>query len=157
MLPGRRLPMRRIALLVVLAALATADDASPPPLRALLVTGGGWHDYAKIAPLLTARISTWANVAWEVKWGLEPLKDPKLGDGFDVVVYDLCFTQGDDQQLIDNVLRVTRAGKPTVLRHCAMHCFRDVAGAHQAWAGCCGMDSTSHDAFHAITTAKADP
>ncbi len=147
--------MRHVVLLLSLLVLARGADA-PPPLKALLLTGGGWHDYERIAPYLTERVSAYANVVWEIRWGLDPLRDPKLGEGFDVLVYDLCFTEGEDRALVDNVLRVTREGKPTVLRHCALHCFRNNAEAHTKWADCCGQNSTSHDGFGAVEVTTVD-
>ena len=137
----------------VLAASAAADDKAPPKLKALFISGGGYHDYEKLAPLLTEGMARHANVEFTVKWALEPMRDPKLGEGYDCIVYNFCYSDEKDPQLINNALRVTREGKPTVLVHCSMHCFM----ASDDWTECCGQRTRRHDAYRAFGTTKVDP
>jgi hypothetical protein len=39
------------------AGAADLPRAAQPPLKALFIAGGGFHDYEKLAPYLTAQIS----------------------------------------------------------------------------------------------------
>ena len=70
-----------VLFLLCMARLAAfAGDSKPnPKLKALLVTGGGYHDYKSLVPLLTDKISEFANVEWEIQWGPEVLADPNFG------------------------------------------------------------------------------
>ena len=137
----------------VLAAAVSARANEPTPLKVLYVTGGGYHDYQKLAPLLTESIAKHANATFDVKWGVESLRDPKLGEGYDAIVYNLCFSDEKDDTVINNAVRVTREGKPTVLVHCSMHCFM----ASDSWTECCGQRTRRHDDYRAFGTTKAAP
>ncbi len=72
--------------LPVLLLPARAQDA-PAKLKALLITGGGYHDYKALNPVITKKIAALAHVSIDVKYGLETLRDPKFADGFDIVIY----------------------------------------------------------------------
>ena len=139
------------------ASAADGDLSAPshkPPLKALLLAGGGYHDYEKLVPLLTNKLSEIANVTFDARFGLETLHDPKFAQPYDVLVYDVCFDQVDDELLV-NALQATRNGKPTVMIHCAVHAFRKSPKIHE-WETCCGMRSKVHDAFGPFTVAKLD-
>ena len=72
---------------------ASATGAEQKPIRALLVTGGCCHDYARQKLILARGISARANVVWTIahQGGTAtdsqiPLyQDPKWSQGFDVV------------------------------------------------------------------------
>lgn len=129
-------------------------DAAQKPLRGLFLTGGGYHDYEKLAPYLTTNISQLVNVSFDVSFDLNVLKDEKFADAYDVVVYDVCFDEADSA-LLENALKVTRAGKPTVMIHCAVHAFRRSDKVRE-WENCCGMRSKVHDPYQAFATEKLD-
>ncbi|MEO8429495.1 MAG: ThuA domain-containing protein [Verrucomicrobiota bacterium] len=124
------------------------------PLKVLLITGGGYHDYAKQVPYLTNHISQLVNATFEVKIGLEVLRDPKFAESYDAVVYDVCDDEAPDN-LLENALRATRNGKPTLMIHCAVHAFRRSPKLHE-WETCCGMRSKVHDAYSPFTVVKLD-
>src|SRR5207302_4694571 len=143
-------------LLALLPPAYAGEKQTLPKLKALLITGGGYHDYKALNPVLTKKITELAHVSFEVKSGLDTLKDPKFADGFDVVVYNFCFANEKNSELIDNALKVTRDGKPTMMIHCAMHTFM----ASDEWTDCCGMRTRRHDpyrTFSVIKTAKDHP
>jgi type 1 glutamine amidotransferase len=149
--------MRRIILaalvasFVVLPGQADGDD-SAKPLKALLITGGGWHDYKALNPVITKKIAGLARVEFTVHSGLDILNDPKFADNFDIVVYNFCFDNPKNKEMVENALKVTRDGKPTVLIHCAMHTFR----SSEDWTDCCGMRTRVHDPYRAFAVIKAD-
>src|SRR5271154_803745 len=112
----------RLALSCTLALglFAATTASAKPPLKALFITGGGYHDYAKLAPFLTTNLSQLINVKFDVMYNLDALKSDKFADGYDVVVYDVCFDQADPI-LLENALKVAHAGKPSVMIHCSVH------------------------------------
>jgi type 1 glutamine amidotransferase len=147
----------RLALvcLVALGLFETSAASAKPPLKALFVTGGGYHDYAKLAPFLTTNLSQLINVTFDVAYNMDPLKSDKFADGYDVIVYDVCFDEADPA-LLENALKVARAGKPSVMIHCAVHAFRKSDKVHE-WENFCGMRSKVHDPYQSFTTEKLDP
>jgi len=134
-------------------SLPATQAADPAPLKVLYITGGGYHDYKKLATVLTEGMAKHAKLEFTVKWDLETLRDPKLGEGYDCIIYNLCFSESKDETLINNAIRVTKEGKPTLLVHCAMHCFQ----ASDAWTDCCGLRTRRHDAYRAFTTKRSEP
>jgi type 1 glutamine amidotransferase len=126
----------------------------PKPLKALFLTGGGYHDYEKLAPHLTKNIGELANVKFDTKFGMDVLKDEHFADGYDVVVYDVCFDEADSAQL-ENAMRATRNGKPAVMIHCAVHAFRKSEKVRD-WENYCGMRSKVHDPYQPFATEKLD-
>jgi type 1 glutamine amidotransferase len=123
-------------------------------LRALFVTGGLWHKYKKLAPYLTNKLALRDNVGFQTVFGLDVWKNRNFADGFDVVVYDLCFDDVDDA-LLDNALAAGRAGKPTIFIHCAVHSFRNSKKVHE-WEDYIGLRSKFHDKFGPFETTRMD-
>ena len=142
---------RIFVLLVLSVALAQGAEK---PLKALFFVGGGYHDYANLGPHLTTNLSKLINVEFDLKKTLDPLHDAKFADGYDVVVYDWCFDEAPDD-VIENALKTTAAGKPTVMIHCAVHAFRRSPKISE-WETCCGMRSKVHDRYQAFTVVKVD-
>jgi type 1 glutamine amidotransferase len=143
------------AALTVSTVSTFAADPSPTPLKILFFVGGGYHDYAKLAPHLTSKLSELANVFFVVKDGFESLHDAKFAEGFDAIVYDWCFDDAPDD-VLDHALKTTAEGKPTVMIHCAIHAFRRSPKVGE-WENCCGMRSKVHDRFEPFTVVKLDP
>ncbi len=135
--------------------LASLSAADTKPLQILLLSGGGYHDYAKLVPHLTNVLSGPVPAQFTVRMDMDILRDPHFADPYDAVIYDLCFDQAADD-LIENALKATRAGKPTVMIHCAVHAFR-YSPKIRDWETCCGMRSKVHDKYEPFTTVKLDP
>ena len=125
------------------------------PMKALFLTGGGYHDYQKLAPFLTTNISHRINMKFDVAFDLERLKNENFADGYDVIVYDFCFDEIENA-LLENALKATRNGKPTVLLHCAVHAFRKSSQIRE-WENLCGMRSKVHDPYQSFVTQKVAP
>ncbi len=141
-----------VTVVVVLAGSGGAQEKKAPPLKALLITGGGYHDYNALNPVLTKKVSGLVNVAFDIQSGVKVLEDPKFADGYDVLVYNFCFSMEKNKDLIEHALKATRDGKPTVLVHCAMHTFM----ASDEWTDCCGMRTRKHEPYAAFSIIKAD-
>src|SRR4051812_15102499 len=99
-----------------------AASATGAPLKVLYITGGGFHKYDKLTPIIVDGIKKHANAEIDVKFGLDGMRDKNLGQGYDAIIYNICFAGDEkantlpkeaDQELVDNALRVTREGKPT--------------------------------------------
>src|SRR5712691_7002086 len=103
-------------LLAVVLLGGNAGAVERPALKALFITGGGYHDYERLVPHLTTHLSALVHVTFAVKFDLDALKSPHFADAYDLVVYDVCFDEADGA-LLDNALSATRAGKPAVMIH----------------------------------------
>lgn len=145
-------------------ALSWSDEATKKaelgsaarPIRALLVTGGCCHDYDMQKLIIPRGVSARANVVWTVvhQGGAGtaaeiPLyRDPNWADGFDVVVHNECFADDKDPAWCERILKPHKEGKPAVLIHCTMHCYR--VGT-DAWFEFCGVQSPGHGPHYAYT------
>ena len=136
---------------VICTSAIAATPTSQPTLRVLFVTGGEAHDFKKLAPIVTQGIAKYANVNITTRFGREALKDKTLADGYDAIVYDICYN-GQDPAEYENLLRITRDGKPTVAIHATMHTFKPL----DAWSEMLGMTSAVHDPYQPFTTIKLD-
>src|SRR5205823_8398304 len=105
--------------------ISATGPASPSvaPLKALFLTGGGYHDYKKLAPHLATRLSELLNAQFTTAFDLDPLTNTAFADPYDAVIYDVCFDEAPDA-LLENAMRAARNGKPSVMIHCAVHAFR---------------------------------
>src|SRR5204862_2262991 len=92
-------PMK-LRVVFLFCGIATAGlAASPPPLRALLITGGCCHDYALQAKALQDAVEKFGDVTWTVvneggtsKNAKIALYDnPDWAKPYDVVVHNECF------------------------------------------------------------------
>lgn len=154
------MPRSTRSVIVLLVSLLCANGAEQGPtvkvpLKVLFIASGGFHDYEKLAPYLTRELSQLARVTFELKFGLDVLKDPMFAQAFDAVIYDICDEKAPDDQ-VENALQTARAGKPTVMIHCALHAFRYSPKLHD-WETCCGMRSKVHDPYASFTITKLDP
>jgi type 1 glutamine amidotransferase len=122
-------------------------------INALFISGGGYHDYDKTTPYLAEQIGKQIPIQWTVKYGLDAFQDESFGDGFDVIIYDCCFPAESDPKGVENALRATREGTPTVIVHCATVCFLYLP----EWQKLVGHTIKGHDKYRAMQTVKADP
>lgn len=142
-----------ISLLVtgtLLAAFVLPGRAqnTPKPLRVLLVAGGCCHDYAGQQKVLSAGISSRANVRVDVWWTDDKSVEPPLtiydkddwAKGYDLVIHDECAAGNKDLAVMKRILDAHRT-IPAVHLHCAMHSFRN--GTDQ-WFKHLGLQSASH-------------
>jgi hypothetical protein len=143
------------------AAVLPAADG-PTPLRALLITGGCCHDYAKQKDILKNGLEERAYVVVDqihtddksTKPPLAILGNPDYAKGYDVVIHDECAADVSDPQLIKDVLAPHRAGTPGVNLHCAMHCYRignpgqkaEAGSERSQWFDYLGLQSSGHGA-----------
>jgi type 1 glutamine amidotransferase len=149
-----------LAVLTTTALLAFAPAGSPPPgdrpkpIRALLVIGGCFHDYARQKDILAKGIAARANVNVTVAYDpnttckhLNPVYEKNdWAKGFDVVIHDECSSDVKELDIINRILEPHRQGVPAVVLHCGMHSYRS-AGWPQAvtpWFEFTGLQTTGH-------------
>lgn len=134
-------------LMLLGAGVALAEK--PAPLKALMITGGCCHDYAKQKEILRIGISQRANVEWTIvheggdatnyKVGLHEKKD--WAKGYDIVIHNECFAGVSDLDFIHKITDAHKAGVAGLVIHCAMHCYR---GKTDEWFKFCGVRSHGH-------------
>ena len=152
------------ALMGCALSLNVGQAADAKPLRALLITGGCCHDYAKQKDILKKGLEARANVIVdqvhvEIPEGTSATKpplpiygNPDYAKGYDVVIHDECAADINDLEVIKGVLAPHRAGIPGVNLHCAMHSYRignpseaATAGTERSmWFDYLGLQSSSH-------------
>jgi type 1 glutamine amidotransferase len=160
--------MKSIRCLFFALALALSANAAQP-INALFLTGGGYHDYKKLAPYLTNSFGERVNVHFDTIWDMNTLKDPNFATGYDVLVFDVCFDEVEPA-LIENALKAIHDGKPAVMIHCAVHAFRrdtnvldmqigsrpSTNSVIREWENGVGMRSKVHDKYGPFAVQKLD-
>lgn len=144
-----------LTFLAVPARRTTAADQGPgsaavKPLRALLITGGGSHDYERQKTILSEGISARARVEWtivhekstEKNHRVSVYEKPDWAKGYDVIVHNECFSQVTDKAFIENIIAAHRNGTAAVVLHCTMHTFRELPS--DEWREFLGVTSRKH-------------
>ncbi|MDB5297054.1 MAG: Trehalose utilization [Phycisphaerales bacterium] len=146
-------------------APATQPVAAPKPIKALLITGGPYHDYTAQKTLLTEGIDKRANVAWTIyhmgdKGGtafkLPIYESPDWAKGYDVIVHNECFADVQDEAFIKRVTAAHAAGVPGVFIHCCMHTFRAVKGFDD-YRHLLGVTTVRHEKARSFEVKPAAP
>lgn len=118
----------KIFFLCTLLALLFASCSSPKKVLYVTHEPGKYHKY-------TPQKEIFIKVAQQEGWDLsissgehEPqiveLRDPKLLEGYDAIVYNFCFAKSQDLEAAANIIKQTREnGTPAMVIHCAMHSF----------------------------------
>lgn len=129
---------------------AYSQDSS---IKALFITGGGWHDYDAQEVMLTEGISE--RVEGTIEWTIihegdgEPdhhvslLQQENWTEGFDVVVHNTGFGRVMDSEFIDHLVEHHK-GTPAVLIHAAVHSYRYAEPA-DPWFEFMGLQSMRHE------------
>jgi type 1 glutamine amidotransferase len=136
------------------SAARGADADADRPIRALLVIGGGSHDYLHQKDILVQGISARANVLIKVAFDpansrLHPnpvYDDPDWAKGFDVVIHDESVGGVTDLKFVDRILKPHREGLPAVVLHSGMHAYRTEGWpkAVTPWFEFTGLQTTGH-------------
>jgi type 1 glutamine amidotransferase len=142
---------RRSWLAAVLAACSSmcyAADA-PKPIKAMLVTGGCCHDYAKQKEVLKKGLQQRANVEVTLVHTADTTtaarfkmyESPDWAKGYDVVIHDECTSDVKELPYVENILNAHKGGVAAVNLHCAMHCYRI---GKDDWFQFVGIQSSGH-------------
>jgi uncharacterized protein len=135
----------------------------PKPIRALLMTGGGWHDYDRQKEILTEGLAQRVNIDWEIEheagrrtdhWPSR-FNEPDWLEGYDIVVYNFCITGAPGPEPVEELLRRHAEWKiPAVLVHGSMHSFRTDT---LEWFRYCGVRSHRHEGHRPFKVEVLEP
>ena len=138
------------AALLLSPATMTAQQA--PPIRALYVTGGGFHDFVAQEKIVPPGIAARTNIVWTIdhtadtstKMLIPRHRTTAWADSFDVVVYNMSFSYVVDPQWIERIAHAHRdKGVGVVILHGATHSYR--RSTTDAWRELMGAASMRHD------------
>ena len=153
----------RILLLGVLSVVAVQ---AAEPLKALLITGGCCHDYAKQKLIISQGVSKRANVDWTIlheggagrthKFAIYQKKD-WIKD-YDVVVHNECFGAIGDKAFVEGIAAAHgNSGVPAVVLHCTMHSYRAADKITDEWRKLLGVTTVRHQQHVAVTIENIQP
>ena len=159
--------LSRVLLLLVAVmcgAARVATGQAAPPIRALYVTGGGFHDFPALEKIVPPGISARTNIVWTIDRSadtsttvlIERHRDTRWADEFDVVVYNMSFSWVVDPQWIERIAHAHRdKGVAAVVLHGATHSYR--RSTSLAWKEMMGASSMRHDAQREYAIERVAP
>jgi type 1 glutamine amidotransferase len=158
--------LSRIAVSLLILASAQLSLQSAEPLKALLITGGGSHDYEHQKKILTEGISARANVVWTIVDEGESDKDvkthevsiynhPDWSKGYDIIVHDECFGQVTNADFVEKIAKGHADGVPAVVLHCSIHAYR--FAKTDEWRQVLGVSSFRHQAARPFKVVNLKP
>ncbi len=141
-----------------------SSTQAPGPIRALYVTGGGFHDFVAQEQILPPGLAQRVRIDWTIDHtaakSTETLIDRhKTTDwtkSFDVVVYNMSFSNVVDVAWIERLTGAHRdSGVPAVILHGAVHSYR--RSESKAWGELMGAFSMRHDRQRPLTVEVVAP
>ena len=142
-----------LAVVVTLSASARGDE--PKPLNVLWCTGGGFHDFKGLTPLLNDSIRKYANARFDVSDDYKSWAKEDFAEGYDAVVYFFSYHDKEARPVVDNIAATIRSGKPGLVIHGTLHAFRELDKDRDAYCEAIGLTSVKHDPKRPLTTKKA--
>jgi type 1 glutamine amidotransferase len=142
-----------------MATTDRADGLNAAPLRVLMITGGGWHDYEAQQSILRDGLSERVHV--EITTDHEAGKDSgqkisrhentDWARDFDLVLYNMCFADIRDVEWSKQIVQAHVDHQvPAVVLHCALHSYnyhRD----DDTWQRFAGVKSYRHQSRKPFT------
>lgn len=125
---------------------------TPRAIRALYVTGGGFHDFVTQETILPPGVAQRVRIDWTIDHSagkstdvlIERHKNTDWTKAFDVVVYNMSFSHVVDVDWIERLARAHHdSGVPAVILHGAVHSYR--RSESRAWGALMGAFSMRHD------------
>jgi type 1 glutamine amidotransferase len=156
-----------VALATGLSAAAAGggeQGAARPPIRALYVTGGGFHDFVEQERILPRGLAERVRIEWTVDHTagkstdvlIERHKTDDWTKTADVVVYNMSFSHVVDPAWIERLAGAHRnSGVPAVILHGAVHSYR--RSESRAWGELMGAFSMRHDKQRPLTVEAMAP
>lgn len=159
-----------LAAVAAVLSMPLAAHAQPskrpagPPIRALYVTGGGFHDFVKQVEIVPPGLSARLNIAWTIDHTagkatdvlIDRHKDTAWTRQFDVVVYNMSFSHVVDSEWIERLANAHReSGVGAVILHGAVHSYR--RSTSKAWGQLMGAFSMRHDKQRPLTVKAVAP
>jgi hypothetical protein len=154
---------RYFAVLITALALtgpAIAQD-SKAPIKVLWCTGGGFHDYKGLQPILTKAIQKHSPLPIAFTASSDPKEWAKEGfaDKFDLLVLFFSYhvPAGHEKEgvpIVASIAKTIHDGKPAVVIHGTLHSYRELGADRDAYCEAIGLTSVRHDKAKEIATKK---
>ncbi|MEX1184368.1 MAG: ThuA domain-containing protein [Gemmatimonadota bacterium] len=146
-------------------AIPLHHTAAVAPLRVLLVTGGGWHDYDAqktiLADGIRARVDAEITIDHEAgddsAARITRHRDAAWAEAFDLVVYNICFSGVRDLEWTESIVRAHVAHQvPAVVIHCSVHSYNYERDS-PIWSMFIGVESHRHQRQVPFTVEALEP
>ena len=160
-------PLHAALLLCLCVSVNSVAAQEARPIRALYVTGGGFHDFVAQEQIVPPGVAARTNIVWTIDHTAGKSTEMLIprhqttawADSFDVVVYNMSFSHVVDPQWIERIAHAHRdKGVAAVILHGATHSYR--RSTTLAWKELMGAASMRHDAqreFRLERIAADDP
>ncbi|SMO45912.1 ThuA domain-containing protein [Fodinibius sediminis] len=154
-----------LLILLVTVIIVPVANGQNAPIEALLITGGGWHDFETQKKLLTEGISE--RLDHKIEWTIvhedegDPghqvsvLKEPHWADNYDVVVHNTGFARVRDPNFVDQLVKYHK-GTPAVLIHAAIQSYR-FAEPSDGWFKFMGYQSMASEESRTLEIENIAP
>lgn len=135
------------------------------PLKVLMVTGGGYHDYDNQKRILDSGLSSRANLQFTIDDEAGGESDVKIArhenddwaKEFDLVLYNMCFSGVSDTDWTDRIIDAhIEHGVPAMVVHCAIHSY-SFQGEAKRWDAFMGVRSDRHQSQKPFTVDVLEP
>lgn len=142
--------MKNRAIFFVLLCLFLQMSVWAKPIKALLLTGQGYHDYETQKVILSKGLKERLDIditiqhdksAEETK---SKLSQPDWHEGYDVVIYNICHAKETDGAFVDSITKVHHEGLPAIAIHCSMHSYHWKIPGKKSWNDMLGVSSPNH-------------
>jgi len=141
---------------IVVALTHPVQANSPKPIRVLWCTGGGFHDYKGLQPILTQAIQKNSPVplAFTASTNPKDWANRDFADKYDVIVLFFSVHDPAGKPVVSNIAQTIHDGKPAVVIHGTLHSYRELSGERDAFCEAIGPTSVRHDNAKEIATKK---
>jgi type 1 glutamine amidotransferase len=145
--------------------LPTADLAAQAPLRVLLITGGGYHDYTNQKEIIAKGLGERINARFTVDHEAGPNSAARVSRhksagwvrDFDIVIYNICFADVRDNEWSEAIVREHVTHQiPAVVLHCTMHSY-NYRGDSPVWSMFLGVRTQRHQRQMPYTVEALQP
>jgi hypothetical protein len=127
---ARKYQRAALSFLLCLGAATPLAAQQAPPIRALYITGGGFHDFKAQEKIVPPGIAARTNIVWTIDNTADTSTTALIArhrttawaDSFDVVVYNMSFSYVVDTAWIARIAHAHRdKGVAAVILHGATH------------------------------------
>lgn len=155
--------MKKILLLALVALSAgLAGAADSKPIKALMITGGGSHDYDAQRKTLDAGLHQRLNIDLTIlqegttrEHMHSAYNNPDWAKGYDVVIHNECYGMVKDVPFIERVAAPHKAGVPAVILHASVHAYR--YAETDVWRDIIGQKSMRHEERQDMAITVLEP
>lgn len=149
----KNIVLSQLLFFLFVLSVTSSAQGDQSPIRALLITGGGWHDYQTQEKLLTEGIND--RLKDKIEWTIVHEGDEKPDhqvsvlkknhgvDDYDVVVHNTGFGRVEDADFVEHLVN-QHEGTPAVLIHATIHSYRFAEPA-DPWFEFMGLQSMEHE------------